>query len=104
MGYVALSRVRSLEGVYLTGINRMALQMHPDIVAVDQALREASARLERMRIKPARVRSAPRATRSMPVRRNPKPHRHLSRRRSHELAQVLTVVGMVAAYAIAVAL
>jgi ATP-dependent DNA helicase PIF1 len=105
MGYVGLSRVRSLDGVYLTGINRMALQMHPDIVAVDQALREASARLERMRIKPARARSAPRVTRPMLVRRNLRPHHRQSRRRKNrELAQALTVVGMVAACAIAVAL
>lgn len=42
MGYVALSRVRSLDGLYLTGINTMALQLHPDIYAFDQELRFAS--------------------------------------------------------------
>jgi ATP-dependent DNA helicase PIF1 len=46
MGYVALSRVRSLEGIYLTGINKMALQLHPRIVALDRELREALALLE----------------------------------------------------------
>lgn len=42
MGYVALSRVRSLEGVYLTGLNRMAMQLHPAIFEFDAAARTAS--------------------------------------------------------------
>lgn len=42
MGYVALSRVRSLDGLYLAGINRMALQMHPQIFDFDVTLRKAS--------------------------------------------------------------
>lgn len=42
MGYVALSRVRSLDGLYLTGINAMALRLHPDIYDFDQELRFAS--------------------------------------------------------------
>lgn len=42
MGYVALSRVRSLDGVYLTGINQMALAMHPTIFTFDAELRTAS--------------------------------------------------------------
>lgn len=42
MGYVALSRVRSLDGVFLGGINQMALAMHPQIFAFDSQLREAS--------------------------------------------------------------
>jgi ATP-dependent DNA helicase PIF1 len=42
MGYVALSRVRSLDGLYLAGINRMALQMHPQIYEFDRELRRAS--------------------------------------------------------------
>ncbi len=45
MGYVALSRVRSLEGVYLGGINQMALAMHPQIYTFDNQLREASEEL-----------------------------------------------------------
>lgn len=45
MGYVALSRVRSLDGLYLIGINQMALRMHPQIFEVDKALREASDQL-----------------------------------------------------------
>lgn len=42
MGYVALSRVRSMEGVYLAGINQMALSMHPLIFEFDADLRSAS--------------------------------------------------------------
>jgi len=42
MGYVALSRVRSMDGVYLAGINQMALAMHPLIFEFDADLREAS--------------------------------------------------------------
>jgi superfamily II DNA helicase RecQ len=45
MGYVALSRVRSLDGLYLAGINQMALRMHPEIYELDQALRKSSAQL-----------------------------------------------------------
>lgn len=46
MGYVALSRLQSLDGLYLTGINDKALQVSPDILAYDASLREASLRLE----------------------------------------------------------
>lgn len=42
MGYVALSRIRSLDGLYLQGINEMALMMHEDIYELDVQLREAS--------------------------------------------------------------
>jgi len=45
MGYVALSRVRSLDGVYLTGINRTALELQPEIYEFDRELRTASAAL-----------------------------------------------------------
>ena len=45
MGYVALSRVRSMDGVYLKGINRMALSMHPLIIALDGDLRDSSEEL-----------------------------------------------------------
>lgn len=45
MGYVALSRVRSLDGLFLTGINAMALRLHPDIYEFDRELRFASANL-----------------------------------------------------------
>lgn len=42
MGYVALSRVRSMDGIFLQGINRMALAMHPAIFEFDIDLRERS--------------------------------------------------------------
>lgn len=45
MGYVALSRVRSLDGVYLGGINNLALSMHPQIYEFDNQLRTASEEL-----------------------------------------------------------
>jgi ATP-dependent DNA helicase PIF1 len=45
MGYVALSRVRGLNGLYLQGINNMALAMHPQIGEYDQHLRRASEQL-----------------------------------------------------------
>lgn len=43
MGYVALSRVRSLKGLSLLGLNRKALQVNPEITAFDDKLRQASA-------------------------------------------------------------
>lgn len=45
MGYVALSRVRSLDGLYLVGLNAMALRLHPDIFKFDEEIRAASALL-----------------------------------------------------------
>lgn len=45
MGYVALSRIRSIGGLYLSGINAMALHMHPSIFEFDRQLRKTSARL-----------------------------------------------------------
>jgi ATP-dependent DNA helicase PIF1 len=45
MGYVALSRVRSLDGLYLVGFNNTALQMHPQIFELDRELRIASGEL-----------------------------------------------------------
>ncbi|MEI8061750.1 MAG: AAA family ATPase [bacterium] len=43
MGYVALSRVRSIEGLRIIGLNDMALQVSDDIVEYDEELREKSA-------------------------------------------------------------
>ncbi|MBP6005424.1 AAA family ATPase [Candidatus Saccharibacteria bacterium] len=42
MGYVALSRVRSLEGVYIRGINDRALEVSPVVAKLDQKLIERS--------------------------------------------------------------
>ncbi|MCA9348641.1 AAA family ATPase [Candidatus Saccharibacteria bacterium] len=42
MGYVALSRVRSLEELYLLGINGRALQVSPEAIQIDNTLRQAS--------------------------------------------------------------
>jgi ATP-dependent exoDNAse (exonuclease V) alpha subunit len=41
-GYVALSRVRSLEGLYLEGFNDRALLLHPDIIHADATFRARS--------------------------------------------------------------
>lgn len=40
MGYVALSRVKTLEGLSLKGFNQMSLQVDPKILAFDQKIRE----------------------------------------------------------------
>jgi ATP-dependent DNA helicase PIF1 len=41
-GYVALSRVRRLSGVHLTGLNRRALEVNPKILEKDRDFRAAS--------------------------------------------------------------
>jgi ATP-dependent DNA helicase PIF1 len=41
-GYVALSRVRSLEGLYLEGFNDRALMLHPDVIRADVTFRARS--------------------------------------------------------------
>lgn len=46
MGYVALSRVRTLDGLTILGINDMALRVHDEVLIVDQKLRAASERAE----------------------------------------------------------
>ncbi|MBY0544111.1 MAG: helix-turn-helix domain-containing protein, partial [Gammaproteobacteria bacterium] len=43
MGYVALSRVRRLNGLKLMGLNEMALKVHPKILKHDQIFQENSA-------------------------------------------------------------
>ena len=46
-GYVTLSRVRSLDGLFLEGLNAQALLMHPEIVEKDKDFVEASLLLEK---------------------------------------------------------
>ncbi|MBI2617268.1 AAA family ATPase [Candidatus Gottesmanbacteria bacterium] len=46
MGYVALSRVRSLRGIKLLGINNLALQVNPEITEFDRSLKEESRKEE----------------------------------------------------------
>lgn len=45
-GYVALSRVRSLAGLHLGGLNAKALHVHPVVSEIDAAFRTNSERLE----------------------------------------------------------
>jgi len=45
MGYVALSRVRSLDGVKLTGLNKTALEVNDDTLEVDRQLKLKSDQL-----------------------------------------------------------
>jgi ATP-dependent DNA helicase PIF1 len=42
MGYVALSRVRSIDGLYIKGINNMAMVVNPQIIELDAKLRDRS--------------------------------------------------------------
>jgi len=43
MGYVALSRVKNLNNLYLTGINQMALRVSEDAQTIDEVLRAKAA-------------------------------------------------------------
>lgn len=45
MGYVALSRVRSLNGLKLMNLNQMALTVHPDILQQDVVFKQSSKNL-----------------------------------------------------------
>lgn len=60
MGYVALSRVRSLATLSLAGLNAMALKVSPEALAIDQLLAERGA-ADRDRFEPLRERAAQRA-------------------------------------------
>jgi len=46
MGYVALSRVRSFDGLKILGINEMALRVHPEVLEYDRHLRGLSSKAE----------------------------------------------------------
>lgn len=46
-GYVALSRVRTLAGLYLLGWSDRALSVHPEVVAKDDEFRDQSAEADR---------------------------------------------------------
>ena len=46
MGYVALSRVRSFDGLKILGINEMALRVHPEVLEYDRHLRDLSSKAE----------------------------------------------------------
>ena len=45
-GYVALSRVRKLSGLYLLGWNERAFQVHPEILAKDELFKSLSEQIE----------------------------------------------------------
>ncbi|MFA5050495.1 MAG: helix-turn-helix domain-containing protein [Patescibacteria group bacterium] len=45
-GYVALSRIRKLSGLYLLGWNERAFQVHPEILAKDELFRSLSEQIE----------------------------------------------------------
>ena len=42
MGYVALSRVRNLDGLYIRGMNNQAMVVHPEILVLDKSLIDKS--------------------------------------------------------------
>lgn len=42
MGYVALSRIRSLSGLKLMGLNKLALEVHKDVIIIDEDLKKLS--------------------------------------------------------------
>ncbi len=42
MGYVALSRLKNIENLYLQGFNATALTMHPEAYKIDHYLRSAT--------------------------------------------------------------
>ncbi|MEA2112831.1 MAG: AAA family ATPase [Patescibacteria group bacterium] len=55
MGYVALSRIRSLDGLYLKGINNTALQVDENVFYFDDELKEKSKQAVRqLKVTPAK--------------------------------------------------
>ncbi len=47
-GYVAISRLRKLDGLILSGINEMAFETHPDVSTLDQYLLKESEKWEKV--------------------------------------------------------
>jgi len=47
-GYVALSRLRTLSGLFLRGINEMAFAVHPDVAELDKHLFSESAKWDKV--------------------------------------------------------
>jgi hypothetical protein len=47
-GYVALSRVRRLSGLYILGLSEKAFKVHPDILSKDKIFREESEEAEKV--------------------------------------------------------
>lgn len=50
-GYVALSRLRRLDGLSLRGLNDMALKMHPQAIKIDEHLLSESLKWERVLVR-----------------------------------------------------
>lgn len=99
MGYVALSRIRSLDGVYLTGLNDVALQVHPEIAVFDQMLRAASSRFEAADVRRIRRTVMPKRRLVAPaIRRRPVRRKRSGRRHDRKLVESMGVVVAVAAW------
>jgi ATP-dependent DNA helicase PIF1 len=66
MGYVALSRVKNLNNLYLTGINQMALRVSEDAQTIDGILRDKAAN-DAKRFAPLEIKAKERAEKPAPV-------------------------------------
>lgn len=57
MGYVALSRVRNLDGLYIKGMNNQAMVVHPEILVLDKSLvaKSANAVVSLESMKPSQI-------------------------------------------------